>query len=84
VARREATLCRILCAVLLGSALPVCGAWADDAGSVRPAPDLVNQANAPISSILQLRLQDTWVPDIVHVRETFGVSFLYPNFWQGS
>src|SRR5207249_3603561 len=81
VVRREAPLCRILCAVLLGSALSVCGAWADDAGSARPAPDLVNQANAPISSILQLRLQDTWVPEIAQVRgqaNTFSVAVTMP------
>jgi hypothetical protein len=44
-------------------ALAVSGASADDPTSTSTAqPNLVRQANAPLSSILQLRLQNTWLP----------------------
>jgi len=54
----------VLCGVLLGLATTVGRARADDAAvSIRPEPNLVKQANAPISNILQLRLQNTFVPE---------------------
>jgi len=40
-------------------------AWAGDAPAGAPPPDLVKQATAPISSILQLRLQDAFAPEFV-------------------
>jgi len=49
--------------VVLGVAIAVSGAPADDGNSVRPAEsNLVKQANAPISSILQIRVQDSYAP----------------------
>jgi hypothetical protein len=43
-------------------------AWAADGDPMRPAaPNLVNQANAPISNILQVRLQNSYAPDFVGV-----------------
>ncbi len=54
---------RIL-AALLGALLCQSGARADDsAQSAEAQGNLVKQANAPISSILQLRLQDTYQPE---------------------
>ena len=48
---------------VLGVAIAVSGAPADDGNSVRPAEsNLVKQANAPISSILQIRVQDSYAP----------------------
>ena len=50
--------------VVLGVAIAVSGAPADDGNSVRPAEsNLVKQANAPISSVLQIRLQDGYAPE---------------------
>lgn len=55
-------LVRVL-AVLVGAVVLLGVAAADDGPSLqRAAPDLVKQANAPISSILQLRLLDTYLP----------------------
>jgi len=49
--------------VVLGVAIAASGAPADDGNSVRPAEsNLVKQANAPISSILQIRVQDSYAP----------------------
>ena len=49
--------------ILLGSVIAVCGARADDSAPIPPAEsNLVKQANAPISSILQIRVQDSYVP----------------------
>ena len=54
----------LLFGVLIGAVLCPGGARADD-GTPRAQtkPDLVKQANAPISSILQVRLQDTYQPE---------------------
>jgi hypothetical protein len=55
--------------VLLGLATTLSRARADDApASSRGEPDLVNQANAPISNILQLRLQNTFIPEFEGVK----------------
>jgi hypothetical protein len=54
--------------VVLGIALAASGAPADDEPSARPTqPNLVRQANAPISSILQIRVQDTYLPQFTGV-----------------
>src|SRR5262249_48619642 len=55
----------VLLSLLLTSSLASMEARADDAASIRPVQEanLVKQANAPISSILQVRIQDTYVPD---------------------
>jgi hypothetical protein len=43
--------------------MTVSRAWADDAAASSPGePNLVKQANAPISNIMQVRLQNTYVP----------------------
>jgi hypothetical protein len=62
---------RRLPAVLVAAVVLLLGvARAEDEQPVRPAPprDLVNQANAPISSVLQVRLLDTYLPDFNGVR----------------
>src|SRR5206468_1368441 len=49
--------------------------------STPPEPNLVKQANAPISSILQLRLQNTWVPEFDGVKgqgNTFVLGLTMP------
>jgi hypothetical protein len=54
----------LLIGALVGALIRVGGAWADDGNHGAPAkPDLVKQANAPISSILQVRLQDSYQPE---------------------
>jgi len=68
---------------LLGLATIVSRARADDAAASTPAaePNLVKQANAPISSILQLRLQNTWVPEFDGVKgqgNTFVLGLTMP------
>jgi hypothetical protein len=53
-----------LLAVVLGIIMVISGARADS-GAAAPTlsqSDLVNQANAPISSIFQIRLQDSYAP----------------------
>jgi len=61
-------LVRVL-AVLVGAAVLLGVAAADDAPSVQlpPSTNLVKQANAPISSILQFRLLDTYLPSFTDV-----------------
>jgi len=51
--------------VLLGSVIAPSRAGADDGKSVAPVeqPDLGKQASAPISNILQIRIQDSYVPE---------------------
>ena len=50
--------------VLLSAVACVSGARADDGKPLNPdKPDLVKQVNAPISSIMQIRFQDTYVPE---------------------
>lgn len=49
--------------LLFSSAIGVSGARAEDGKPISPAqPNLVKQANAPISDILQVRLQDSYAP----------------------
>jgi hypothetical protein len=63
-AQRRGRAVAILCGVLLGLATTVSRARADDAAaSTAGEPNLVKQANAPISNILQLRLQSTYLPE---------------------
>ena len=53
----------------------------DDRPSATAQPELVKQANAPISSILQLRLLDTYVPELWDVHgqaNTFLVAVTMP------
>jgi hypothetical protein len=66
---RNITLRVLTCSVLSASVIVTATARAEDARpteEVKPAesstPNLVKQANAPISSILQLRLQDDFAP----------------------
>jgi hypothetical protein len=54
---------------MLGALLGSTPAWpSDDAPTPSPQETLVKQANAPISSILQLRLQDSYLPEFSGVR----------------
>jgi hypothetical protein len=58
---------------------------ADDESTVSAQPNLVKQANAPISSILQLRMQDTYTPKFEGVPGqgnvlTFGVTMPLPKY----
>src|SRR6266852_8124550 len=56
----------LLLAVLIGARIGETIAQADSGNSTSPASpsqtDLVNQANAPISNLFQIRLQDTYAP----------------------
>jgi hypothetical protein len=55
-------------ATLLGVAAGAGEARSGDGDPIRPAQaDLVKQANAPISSILQVRLQDTYAPQFTEL-----------------
>jgi len=71
-------LAAALCGVLLGGS----GALAADGDPTPSAsPDLVKQANAPISSILQVRLQNSYVPKFTGVSgqgNTFSVAVTMP------
>jgi hypothetical protein len=71
-----------LLGALLAVVLGATGARADDDRSSATAEsDLVKQANAPISSILQLRLQDTYAPqfwDLDGRGNTFSVAMTMP------
>ncbi|HWU39680.1 MAG TPA: hypothetical protein VN203_18680, partial [Candidatus Acidoferrum sp.] len=49
----------ILCAILICDGIALS---AEESAPPPPSPELVKQANAPISSILQFRLQDSYVP----------------------
>ena len=75
-----------LLGALLVLAIGARGARAeDDRPSATAAPDLVRQANAPISSILQLRLLDTYLPELwdVHGQAntlTVSVTMPFPRF----
>jgi hypothetical protein len=61
---------RWLAAALCGALLGGSGALAADVDPTNPAShDLVKQANAPISSILHVRFQNSYVPQFT---ETFG------------
>lgn len=74
----EISLLGVLFAVVVGAS----GALADDdRTSATAQPDLVRQANAPISSILQVRFQDTYVPEFwdLHGRgNTFSIGVTMP------
>ena len=76
----------VLLGALLVLAIGASGARAqDDRPSATADPDLVRQANAPISSILQLRLLDTYLPELwdVHGQTntlTVSVTMPFPDF----
>ncbi|UFS70642.1 hypothetical protein LPW11_00270 [Geomonas sp. RF6] len=53
----------VIFAILLGTAIAVAGARGEETPDPSPQADLVNQANAPISSILQLRLLESYHPE---------------------
>ncbi len=79
----RALILRILIFSALFSTLTVVsGAQADDDNPIAPAqPNLVNAANAPISSIMQVRLQDTYAPQFNGVHghgNTLAVSLTMP------
>src|SRR5512144_302372 len=58
----------LLFGALIGALVCLVGARADDGTPRAPTkPDLVKQANAPISSILQVRLQDTYQPQFTGI-----------------
>lgn len=52
-----------LLGALLGSVVMVSGAPADEGDPGSSQTNLVKQANAPISSVLQIRLQDGYAPE---------------------
>ena len=54
------------CGVFAGCALAAAAALAEDAAPPSQ-PNLVTQANAPLSSVLQLRLQEGYQPEFKHV-----------------
>lgn len=56
----------IACATLSLSAVSA-GAQADSAPRAAEQPNLVKQANAPLSTILQLRVVDTWAPEFSEI-----------------
>jgi hypothetical protein len=83
--RKAWRLCRVA-AVMLGALLGV-AAGASDARSGGSDPDttqepnLVKQANAPISSILQVRLQDSYAPQFEGLQgqgNTFSIAVTMP------
>jgi len=68
---------------LLAIVLSVSGALADDddRSNATALSDLVKQANAPISSILQIRLQDSYAPqfwDLNGRGNTFSIAMTMP------
>jgi hypothetical protein len=71
----------LVCALSRGG-----GALAEDGNPPAPAsPDLVKQANASISSILQVRLQDSYAPRFTGVSGqgntfTIGLTMPFPEF----
>lgn len=53
----------LIFAVSVGAGIGAGAAQADSGNATSPTqPDLVKQANAPISSLFQVRLQDTYAP----------------------
>ncbi len=69
-------------ALFISALTGVSGARADDSTPALPAqPNLVNQANAPISSIMQIRLLDTYVPKFTGLHgqgNTFAIAMTMP------
>lgn len=80
--RRLRTGASLIVGVLLGLAAGVGEALsADGDPSAVAEPDLVKQANAPISSILQVRLQDSYAPEFTEVHgqgNTFSIAVTMP------
>jgi len=72
---------RIVC-LLLGAAIFVTAARADDRVPVPPPqPNLVQQANAPIATVFQVRLQDLYTPSFAGADgtgNTFSVAVTMP------
>jgi hypothetical protein len=79
---RRQTLRLWLVGALVSALLGGSGALAEDGNPPTPAsPDLVKQANAPISSILQVRLQDSYAPHFTGVSgqgNTFTIGLTMP------
>ena len=75
-------LSTLIFSALFIASVVVSGAQADDGDSIAPAqPNLVNAANAPISSILQVRLQDAYVPQFTGLHgqgNTFSIAVTMP------
>jgi hypothetical protein len=72
----------LIFAVLLSAIACLCEARADEGKPMgQDQSNLVKQANAPISSILQIRLQDTYVPEFIHLQgrgNTFSMALTMP------
>jgi len=67
----------LIFAVLIGAGIGAGAAQADSGNATSPVPsDLVNQANAPISSLFQIRLQDAYAPAFQGQLHGQGNSFL--------
>jgi hypothetical protein len=73
----------LLSASLIGSV--ACGAvssWAEEGQTNAPVtPNVVNQANAPLSSIMQVRFRDTYIPKFEHIKgdgNIFGIDVTMP------
>jgi hypothetical protein len=68
------SLAALIACLLLDSSIGVSDARAEDPTSNVPTPpNLVKQANAPIATIFQLRLQDAFTPDFAGVEGTGNV-----------
>jgi hypothetical protein len=53
----------VIAVTLFDAALGVRGAWADgDETAAPPPPNLVKQANSPLSDVFQIRVQDAFIP----------------------
>jgi hypothetical protein len=75
-----------MCIALFSAVIGVSGALAGEGDPIPPGqPDLVKQANAPLSTILQVRLQDSYAPQFTGLDgrgNTFsiGVTMPLPEF----
>jgi len=72
----------LIFSALLSTLVVVSGAQADDGDQMaQPQPNLINQANAPISSIFQVRFQDSYAPQFTGVQgqgNTFQIAVTMP------
>ena len=76
------TLRTLMFGALFSAVIGLSAARADDGNSIALSQSqLVKQANAPISSILQVRLQDTYVPEFTGLSgkgNTFSIALTMP------